>query len=151
MEAQQLEAQIASQKTRIDQISENLYRCDVCAVRDGVVADLPEEAVPENCDGYGVLMKFRMFYGENCLTVPASAVFSSETQNRSQDCVFAVRSGRAVRVPVDVVYQAGDIAVLSAETSSGGISAGDTVVADADTEDLSDGVRVKIRKKKQKE
>ena len=233
MEAQQLEAQIASQKTRINQISENLYRCDVCAERDGVVAelpvktlsviqagetgavlrtggpamaeadvlsyiaprirpgdpvevtvtlrgknlvctgtvkevysyaaegvsslglkehrvhvtaDLPEGELPENCDGYGVLMKFRMFYGENCLTVPASAVFSSETQNRSQDCVFAVRGGRAVRVPVDVIYRAGDTAVISEENASGGISAGDTVVADADAEGLTDGVKVKTRK-----
>ena len=91
-------------------------------------------------------MKFRMFYGENCLTVPASAVFSSETQNRSQDCVFAVRGGRAVRVPVDVIYRAGDIAVISGEGASGGIAAGETVAADADAEGLSDGVKVKIRK-----
>ena len=111
-----------------------------------MTADLPEGELPENCDGYGVLMKFRMFYGENCLTVPASAVFSSETQNRSQDCVFAVRGGWAVRVPVDVIYRAGDTAVISEENASGGISAGDTVVADADAEGLTDGVKVKTRK-----
>lgn len=233
MEAQQLEAQIASQKIRIDQISEDLCRCDVCAEQDGVVAelpvknfsviqpgqtgavlrsggavraeadvlsyiaprirpgdpvevtvtmrgkdlsctgtvkevysyategvsslglrehrvhvtaDLPEGALPENCDGYGVLMKFRMFYGENCLTVPAAAVFSSETGETSRDCVFAIRGGRAVRIPVDVIYRAGDIAVISGEGASGGIAAGETVAADADAEGLSDGVKVKIRK-----
>lgn len=45
-EAQQLEAQIAAQKVRIEQISENLYRCDVCAEQDGVVAELPGRTPP---------------------------------------------------------------------------------------------------------
>ena len=76
-------------------------------------------------------MKFRMFYGENCLTVPDAAVFSSETGETSRDCVFAIRGGRAVRIPVDVIYRAGDIAVISGEGASGGIAAGETVAADA--------------------
>ncbi len=243
MEARQLEAQVEAQKTRIGQISENLYRCDVCAEQDGVVAELPvknltviqagqtgavlrtrgtamaeadvlsyiaprispgdpveitltrrgndlscpgtvrevysyavegvsslglsehrvhvtadiaEGALPENCDGYSVLMKFRMFYGENCLTVPGAAVFTAEEDGASRDFLFAVRGGRAVRVPVTVLYRAGETAVLAEggeaagsasgneSTAAGGtISEGDTVIADADTEGLADGVKLK--------
>ena len=50
------------------------------------------------------------------------------------------------REALSIAGEAGDTAVISGENASGGISAGDTVVADADAEGLTDGVKVKTRK-----
>ena len=68
------------------------------------------------------------------------------TVHAPRDCVFAIRGGRAVRIPVDVIYRAGEIAVISGEEASGGIAAGETVAADADAEGLSDGAKIKVKK-----
>lgn len=95
----------------------------------------PEEDLAGR-EGYGVTLHFLLFKEENCLTVPAGAVFTAD----GQDYVFTVSSGRANKVPVEVVYTTSDRAVIAS-----GIAEGETVIAQADAEEVYEGA--KVRKK----
>lgn len=64
---------------------------------------------PVNRDGYGVDLTFRLYRNEDCLTVPASAVFRFD----GQDYVYRMEHGKAVKTAVTLEYKSGNLAVVS--------------------------------------
>ena len=85
-------------------------------------------------DGYGIDMNFTLYQGENCLVIPAGAVFHFQ----DQEYVYAVEGGRAVKRPVTLEYQSGTQAVVKE-----GIEKGTVLIENVDEKELYDGVRVR--------
>lgn len=99
-----------------------------------VKADLDDGADLEGKDGYGVMLKFLLYRGADCLTIPSSAVFKAEDQYYA----YGIKGGRAVKLPLQVEYQTGTKTVLA-----GGLKEGDRVITQVDSEDIYEGARVK--------
>ncbi len=95
----------------------------------------PREAWARLGDGYRVEARFVLWAGKDVLQVPTSALF------RYNDgwAVFALKQGRAERVPVKTGQRAG----LATQVLDG-LAAGDRVVTHPDDR-IKDGVRVKPR------
>ena len=91
-------------------------------------------------DGYRVGVQLVVQRVEDALRVPVSAVFPWNEGDRRGWAVFAIESGRARIVPVDVGSRNGDQAWLR-----GGIEPGSSVVVYPPPA-VKDGVRVKVRK-----
>lgn len=85
-------------------------------------------------DGYEVQGTFQLYQHEDTLAIPNSALFERD----DQWYVFAVQGRKAVQVPVEIGYQA----VTVTEIKSG-LQAGDVIVKNANTEGLSDGVKIR--------
>ena len=97
-----------------------------------------EIALDENQDnqmktGYSVNVQFILYQSDGQLLIPAQAVFKAD----DQDCVFLVRSGRAVKTPVTVAYKSAIQAVIM-----DGIAEGDHVISNIDVEGIYDGAKV---------
>ena len=101
-------------------------------VRVKVLPDEPEQL--EGKEGYGVTVRFPLYYGENVLTVPAEALFTED----GRQYVYRIEHGRAVIGEVESEYQSGGDAVIT-----GGLSEGDVVVKNADAGGVFDGTRVR--------
>jgi len=97
-----------------------------------------EIALDENQDnqmktGYSVNVQFILYQSDGQLLIPVQAVFKAD----DQDCVFLVRSGRAVKTPVTVAYKSAIQAVIM-----DGIAEGDDVISNIDVEGIYDGAKV---------
>lgn len=85
-------------------------------------------------EGYGVELDFLLYQKDNCLTVPADAVFEADGEH----FVYQKEHGRAVKRSVQVEYETGGLAVIN-----GGLSEGDLVIGKADEEGIYEGARVR--------
>lgn len=85
-------------------------------------------------EGYGVDLNFLLYQKDDCLTVPADAVFETDGEH----FVYQKERGRAVKRPVEVEYETGNAAVIS-----GGLSEGDLVIGKVDEEGIYEGARVR--------
>lgn len=85
-------------------------------------------------DGYEVQGKFQLYRAEDTLAVPNSALYKVD----DNWCVFAVRDGVAVKTPVEIGYQAVSMTEIKA-----GLTEGEKIIKNANTEGLEDGVKVK--------
>lgn len=101
-----------------------------------VYADVNDGEAFSDKDGYGVTVRFLLYQEPDVLTVPAGAVFT-EDGNRF---VFLIRDGTAVKTPVLVSYETSLRTVIE-----DGLSQGDLVVSQADTEGLFDGAGVRVK------
>lgn len=99
-----------------------------------VRAELTDSEGLDGKEGYGVHVKFRLFSEEDCLTVPADAVFEYD----GQEYVYLVDGSTAVKTPVEISYQTGTTAVVAS-----GIEEGMTVVGRVDSEEIYDGVKIR--------
>ena len=99
-----------------------------------VKAVLEAEGTEALKDGYGVDMSFMLYNGENCLVIPAGAVFHFQ----DQDYVYVVEDSRAVKRAVTLEYQSGTQAVVKS-----GIEKGTVLVENVDEKELYEGVRVR--------
>lgn len=88
-------------------------------------------------DGYGIDMTFTLYDADDALTVPSGAVFTSE----GSDYVYVVENGRAVRRKIKASYRSSSLVVL--DESSGEVREGDTVIDQADTKGIYEGVKVR--------
>ena len=88
-------------------------------------------------DGYGIDMTFTLYDADDALTVPSGAVFTSE----GSDYVYVVENGRAVRRKIKAAYRSASLVVL--DESSGEVREGDTVIDQADTKGIYEGVKVR--------
>ncbi|MBQ8118142.1 MAG: HlyD family efflux transporter periplasmic adaptor subunit [Lachnospiraceae bacterium] len=86
-------------------------------------------------DGYEINVVFDVFNQDNVISVPNSAMFKKDDTYH----VFVVRNDKAQMVPVEVLHRGGTRTAIS-----GGISAGDVVIFDANTDDLVDGSSVDV-------
>lgn len=86
-------------------------------------------------DGYEIQGTFQLYRQEDALAVPNSALFESG----GQWYVFAVQDHRAVQTAVEIGYQATTVTEIKA-----GLEAGDMIVQNANTEGLTDGVKVRV-------
>lgn len=101
------------------------YRTKVIVALDDADADLKA--------GYEVELKFIAYHSDNALTIPNSAVFKVD----DTDCVYIKKGGKAVLTNVKIAYKGNTDTEIS-----DGVSAGDTVIYDADVEGLTDGVKI---------
>ena len=99
-----------------------------------VRAELTDSEGLDGREGYGVHVKFRLFSGEDCLTVPADAVFEYD----GQEYVYLAVDKTAVKTPVEIAYQTGTVAVIAS-----GIPEGAAVVGRVDSEEIYDGVKIR--------
>jgi HlyD family secretion protein len=99
-----------------------------------VIADItsPRDQWQQLGDGYRVEAQFVLWEEQDVLQIPSSALF------RYADgwAVFAIRDGRARRVPVQTGHSNGLVTQVVS-----GIKAGETVIVHPDDR-LEDGVRV---------
>ncbi|MBP3205002.1 MAG: efflux transporter periplasmic adaptor subunit, partial [Lachnospiraceae bacterium] len=86
-------------------------------------------------DGYEINVVFDVFNQDNVISVPNSAMFKKDDTYH----VFVVRNDKAQMVPVEILHRGGTRTAIS-----GGISAGDVVIFDANTDDLVDGSSVDV-------
>lgn len=84
-------------------------------------------------DGYEIQGAFRLYQQDDVLAVPNSALFESE----DQWYVFVVQNHTAVQTAVEIGYQAVTLTEIKA-----GLQAGDVIIQNANTEGLTDGVKV---------
>jgi len=106
-----------------------------------VVMDL-KEAINDKLksrEGYGVNVTFPLYEAEDALVIPTSAVFDSG----DKDYVYVIEGGSinggyAVKKEIQVEYQTASLVVLK-----GGLSEGDVVIDQVDSDDIYDGARVK--------
>ncbi|MGL5436272.1 MAG: efflux RND transporter periplasmic adaptor subunit [Lachnospiraceae bacterium] len=83
--------------------------------------------------GYDVDMKFQLYYGEEKLLIPSSAIFRTD----GQDYVYVIQNGTAVKTPVTVEYQASVQSVITE-----GLSEGQMIISLVDEEGIYDGANV---------
>lgn len=84
-------------------------------------------------DGYEIQGAFQLYQQDDVLAVPNSALFESE----DQWYVFVVQNHTAVQTAVEIGYQAVTLTEIKA-----GLQAGDVIIQNANTEGLTDGVKV---------
>ena len=94
----------------------------------------PDESIDQVKDGYEFEVEFFTCpEKDDVISVPNSAVF----KDAGNDCVFEIRGGKAVKTQIESGHRGNSrTEVLS------GVSEGDSVIINANTQDLEDGVRV---------
>lgn len=117
-----------------DYASEGVSSLGLEEYRVHVKADVAETEELEGKEGYGIHMTFCLYRGEDCLTVPSSAVF----QDENQYFVYQIRMGKAIKTAVEVEYQTGNQAVIAS-----GLEAGDQVIDQVDSAGIYEGARVR--------
>lgn len=88
--------------------------------------------------GYQVDVTFTTYQQDNQMAIPNSALFEID----DKDYVFKVENKRAVLTPIEVGYKTNTETVVKR-----GLSLGDQVVFDANTQGLYDGVAVSVTSK----
>ncbi len=86
-------------------------------------------------DGYELKAEFEVFAQDDVISVPNSALFKKDDAYH----VFVVKNDKAQMVPVEVLHKGGTRSAIGA-----GLSAGDIVIIDANTEDLVDSSAVEV-------
>ena len=99
-----------------------------------VELDKGENEELSGIDGYDVHVKFRLFDCEDCLTVPSGAVYQAD----GESYVYRIEGNVARKQNVEVVYQSGSGCVIGE-----GLSEGEEVIAEVDTEGVWDGAKVR--------
>ena len=85
-------------------------------------------------DGFGADLEILLFDRDDCVVIPSGAIYKE--QGRSY--VLKEEGGRAVSVPVEVLYSSGTDAAIAA-----GLSDGEEILNNIDQEGLHPGVKVK--------
>ncbi len=98
-----------------------------------VKIDMDENPDLEGKEGYGANIRFTLYYGEDKLVVPSSAVFELD----DKDYVFVMKEGRAVKQPVEAEYRTATQTVIKE-----GLKEGDRVIDHVDSEKIYEGAKV---------
>ncbi len=90
-------------------------------------------------EGYGVNVTFSLYEADDALVIPTSAVFDSD----NKDYVYviednSINGGKAVKKEIEVEYETASLVVLKS-----GLSEGDVIIDQVDSDDIYDGARVK--------
>lgn len=117
-----------------DYASEGTSSLGLSEYRVHVKVDLDNNETLAHRNGYGINIRFRIYYKNDVLMIPASAVFSSD----GQSYVYKAEGSVAKAVPVKIEYNSSVDAVISE-----GLSEGDVIVKYANTEGLTDGARIR--------
>lgn len=117
-----------------DYASKGVSSLGLLEYRVHVKVSLDDEASLEGKDGYGVNLKFRLYEGEDCLTIPSSAVFKVNDQYYA----YEIKGQKAVKIPIQVGYQTGTKTVVT-----GGLKVGQRVITQVDSEHVYEGAKVK--------
>lgn len=84
--------------------------------------------------GYGMDVKFTVFEQQNAIVVPKTAVFEKD----GKDMVWLIENGAAVLRPVEKGIETRDGYAINS-----GLSSGDMIVTDANTDGLKEGKNIK--------
>lgn len=86
-------------------------------------------------EGYGVDVQFLLYENAQALSVPAGAVF----ENDGHHYVYRIEGRHAVKTEVELDYTSGTRSILSS-----GVSEGDRLLAQAESDDVFDGMKVRV-------